>query len=63
MDEKTAMQKAISLSLCNKLITELRMNEGDTDSFFGGELYRVYTDANDRALEKAKKIRNKLRYL
>ena len=63
MDEQIEELKVISLSLCNKLINDIESNEEDTYSFFGGDLLRTYIQANETALDEAKKLRNKIRYL
>ena len=61
MDDKIAMYKANSISLCNKLLRELESNKDDTDLFFGGEICKAYINATDKAINKTRNIRNKIR--
>lgn len=61
MDEKAIMYKEEGLMLCNRLINELESNIDDARRFFGGELNKAYVQANDKALEQARSIRNRLR--
>lgn len=61
MDDKIIKHKTKSITLCNKLLRELEMNKDDVDSFFGGEMYKAYIDVNDKAMDKVKTIRAKVR--
>lgn len=51
------------LSLCDRLLVALEENQEDAHSFFGGELYQAYDAATDKAKNKVKKIRNKIKNL
>ena len=62
-EEKVRYYKSLSLSQCERLLTELRRNKEDADLFFGGELYKSYVEATDAAIDKTRKIRNKIRNL
>ncbi len=61
MDDKISMYKSNSVALCNKLLHELEANKDDTNSFFGGEMNELYIHANDKAISKTRRIRNKIR--
>ncbi|MBQ6825013.1 MAG: hypothetical protein IJP27_10190 [Clostridia bacterium] len=63
MDEKTAALHLTSLTLCDKLINELRSCEEEAHTFFGGELCRVYENATEQAIDKTQSIRRKLQTL
>ena len=52
-----------SLYLCNRLINELGENKEESASFFGGDLHKAYVEATESAVNKASKIRNKIRNL
>lgn len=52
-----------SLSLCDRLLAALEENREDAHSFFAGELYQAYDAATDKAKNKVKKIRSKIRNL
>ena len=53
MQEELEKYRAYSLSLCDKQIRDLERNQNDADRFFGGEAYRAYVNATEKA-----KIRN-----
>ena len=61
MEEEIQKYKELSLRLCNKLMRDISQNMDDTQSFFGGDIYRAYIKANDQAQEKVSYIRNKIR--
>ena len=63
MQEELEQLRVESLSLCNRLLTLLEENREDAYSFFGGEVYQSYTDATEKAKNKAQKIRSKIRSL
>ena len=63
MDEEFEQRKANGLAQCDRLISELSKFLDDTDLFFGGEIYKTYINATEKALNKAKTIRTKLRNL
>ena len=61
MNQDLERYKQRSLYLCDKIKQELKENEEEATSFFGGELYRTYAKVNDMAQEKTRRIRNKIR--
>lgn len=63
MDEQMLKYKLTSLCLCDTILSELRRNENDACSFFKGELYQVYADATEMAINKTRNIRNKFNNL
>ena len=52
-----------SVSLCDRLLTALEENREDARLFFGGEVYRAYETATERAKNKVKKIKSEIRNL
>ena len=63
MDDKILMYKSNSITLCNKLLRELEANKDDVNTFLGGEMNELYIHANDKAVSKTRRIRNKIRNL
>ncbi len=61
MGEEVAKYRETCLSLCAKLLSELKRNQEDADLFFGGEIYKSYIDATDKAINKAGKVQTKIR--
>ena len=61
MDNPIENYKERSLELCDRLINQLNMNKDDANSFFGGEIYKSYIVATERAIEKANNGRYKIR--
>jgi len=61
MDDELNKLKTNSIYLCNKMQNDIARFKDDSHSFFGGEIYRAYCKANDRALEKVRHIQSKLR--
>lgn len=56
-----AKYKARSLSLCEKLLHELRENRDDADLFFGGDIHKAYVNATDTAVNEVINIRARIR--
>ena len=63
MQEELEQCRLESLSLCDRLLVALEENQEDAHLFFAGEVYQAYDSATDKAKNKVKKIRNKLRNL
>lgn len=63
MQEMTEQYRAACLDLCDRLLLELKRNREDTDLFFAGEVNKAYVKATDKAIEKARSLRNKIRHL
>lgn len=63
MQEELEQHRANSLALCEKLLNDLKRNQDDADSFLGGDIYKAYVSATEKAIEKARKSRNKIRNL
>lgn len=63
MDEEIFQHKIYSQYYCDRLLSELGSNESDAYSFFGGELYRTYTEVNEQIIYKLKNIQNQIRKL
>lgn len=63
MEEELEQRKAASLALCDRLISDMSKFLDDTDQFFGGEIYKSYVSATEKAVQKAKSVRTKLRNL
>lgn len=64
MDEAERQRfKIISLQHCDRLFNEIKRDQDDIHEFFGGELYKSYVAATDKALTKARNIRMKVRNL
>ncbi len=63
MDEEREKYRAYSLSQCDKQIRDLTRNQSDADRFFGGEVYKAYVNATEKAIDRVRKIRNKIRNL
>ena len=53
--------RTASLQYCNKLIGEINSDREEIGTFFGGELHRVYLEATDMALDKAQKVRTRIK--
>ena len=60
MDSKIEEHKQECNWLCNKLIGELNKNKEDAGLIFGGEILKAYMNANEKALDKARRVRNKI---
>jgi len=52
-----------SLVLCDRLLAVLEENREDAHSFFGGEVYQAYDAATDKAQNKVREIRSKVKQL
>lgn len=63
MEEELEKYRANCLWLCEKLMADLSRNQSDAHRIFGGEVYKAYLSATDKAIEKARKSRNKIRNL
>lgn len=63
MQEELEQYRSDSLLLCDRLLTVLEENREDACSFFGGEVQRAYEAATDKAKNKVRIIRNKIRNL
>lgn len=63
MEDKMEELRAHSVYLCNRLVNEFEKNGDDADLFFGGEMHKAYIKANDKAIEKAKNIRTRIKNL
>ena len=63
MDEQLEQYRSQSLALCEKLIADLKRNQDDSAEFFGGEIQKTYVEATEKAINKAKKTRSKIRNL
>lgn len=63
MDPKIEQYKYESVQLCEKLIRDINTNKEDIDLVFGRELNNAYIVANDKALDKARSILNKINNL
>lgn len=63
MDPKIEQYKYESVQLCEKLIRDMKTNKEDINIVFGRELLDAYIVANDRALDKAISILNKINNL
>ena len=63
MNQEHTQYKKYSLSLCEKLINDLKRNREDADTFLGGELYKAYVNATEKAINKAQRNRNQIRKL
>ena len=55
--------RADTLALCNRLLTALENNRDDARAFFAGEVHQAYDSATEKAENKVRQIRNKLRSL
>lgn len=63
MEEELEKHRANSLWLCEKLISELSRNQSDAHRIFSDDIYKAYVNATEKAIEKARKNRNKIRNL
>lgn len=63
MKENKNTYKVVCIQLCNKLIAELKDNEDEAQTFFGGELHKTYTEVTDSVREKVKAIKNRIKNL
>lgn len=63
MDNKIATYEANSLYHCARLLSELENNKYDAERFFGGDMHNAYLKATDKAINKARNIRAKIRNL
>ena len=63
MEEQVEQCRQDSLSLCDRLLWEIKRNQDDTDRFFGGELYKTYFSVNDKLAERIRNVKNKIRNL
>lgn len=60
MDDEILRYKTNSITICNKLLNEVKSNRYDVDEFFGGEMRDAYIKANDKVVEKLKNIKAKI---
>lgn len=58
--EELLRRREISLELCRKLLRELESNKDDADTFFGGEMRKLYVEVTDMAKTKIKGIQTKI---
>ena len=63
MEQDFQRRKDKSLALCRKLLNNLATNDDDVNSFFGGEMRKLYLNANDVAKNKVKSIQSKINNL
>ena len=63
MEQDFQKHKDKSLTLCRRLLSELATNDDDMDSFFGGELRKLYLNVNEVAKNKVKSIQSKINNL
>lgn len=63
MEEELEKYRNASLYYCNKLLNDIKRTQEDIGLFFGGDLYKAYDAATDKALSKAIQVRTKLRNL
>ena len=63
MQEELEQCRSECLLLCDRLLSALEENREDAYLFFGGEVYPVYDAATDKAKNKVREIRNKVRNL
>ena len=63
MNEELEKARADSLYLCQKLINELVRTQSDIPSFMGGDVYKAYMSATEKAIDTAVKCRYKIRNL
>ena len=63
MEEELEKYRAASLYYCSRLLNDIKRSQEDIGLFFGGDLYKAYDDATDKALSKASSVRTKLRNL
>ena len=63
MQEELEQYRYESLALCDRLLTMLEENREAANSFFGGEVQQAYDAATDKAKNKVREIRSKLRDL
>jgi hypothetical protein len=63
MQEELEQCRSDCLSLCDRLLTALEENREDANSFFAGEVHQAYDAATDRAKQKVKRIKTKIRNL
>lgn len=63
MEEETEKYRAVSLEYCQRLLREIKRDREDAKLFFGGEIYKSYAAATDKAVDKAIKVQTKIRHL
>jgi len=63
MDEELEQRKDASLALCYRLLSDMEGFMQDADLFFGGEIHKTYLAATEKAIKKARSVRNKIRNL
>ena len=63
MQEELDQHKLDSLLLCDRLLVLLKENQEDACLFFAGEVYQAYNAATDKARNKMRKIKSKIRNL
>ena len=61
--EERELLKDYSLSLCGQMICELNRNIEDSRAFLGGEMLKAYVKATEEAINKANRIKMKIRNL
>lgn len=52
-----------ALALCNKLISELKRNQEEAGTFFGGEIHKAYVTSTEKAINSTQNIKNRLKKL
>ena len=63
MDPKIEQYKWDCVRLCEMLIRDMNTNKEDVNIIFGRELHNAYIIANEKALDKARSILNKINNL
>ena len=63
MEEEKQKYKDYSLSLAQRLLSELDLNKDTADEFFGGEIYRAYAKATEAAMGEVRRVKNKIQNL
>lgn len=63
MDFEIEQHKQESIRLCEKLIVKIKKNKEDINLIFGGEIKKAYIEANDKALNEARKVLTKINNL
>jgi len=63
MEGQLEQMKTDSVALCEKLVYDLKRNRDDAEGFFGGDVYKAYVSATERAISKAQLTRDEIRKL